>query len=1109
MASGKGVRETAAWFAVFRKVVFLVVGVVALLVLAGAAALLVDAVEVTGPGITSQGSCGQASQNVFLSEQGGPDAAACQWGKALSRKVSRRLLLNVNENGSGAFQATATIKTVTADPLVAMVQRGDGRDANAFAGEVVGNVTVGGNPFTWSAPTVTIGSGKAAVISTTGRLSDQSPVPSTVQLDVGTYSLSGTIQVTTQHRIISGVSQGNAYGKVKGETAHSLTADSFGGDLLISLQPGSTQPFPNPPGPAGSHLVARAVSTAWGLLSGFAGMLVPAGAWIAMLLASRMGAFGQAGRGPAWRRMERIVGAVVIAHLVISACFQLTITDQGLISSLLNGPSLQDRLFHVMVDRGLWSINGYPAVEGGVVLLMAFAVITAAWGSRERKPSASRYRYVSALIALAIGAAAAVASYASLAYANRPSDYVTAPDGSLHRVANHPPLAVEIPAVTVCALLVMYLAAAWICGALPTGSAVAGGSPCGRVGRFPRFRVAIGGPALVAAAALIGMGITAAFAYGRVPLSVDALTLWDDGTLAAVALSLFLLLLGGASLVAAAPPAPHVSPGPRPRPAKVPVTLGLTAVAMAVAIFVALGVTSDYTNKLAMEEGFEGNTGHFSGTTVLVACLALAAVFALAAGAASRPWRAVGFLNLRYWVVPLIAVLAVAAPLTNAGGYVPVVIRWGVLIVAGAFLGMAVVRLAMSAAGPLRPAANRTPHLLAAALTAAVIAVPWGELGSKDVQIGWWDLLTYANRIDGVLPLVLVAAGVTTLRRLGLIPSRDETALSAHRKLGIAAWVVALSGSYAFGGFGDLATAAALAAAAIAAWLLMPRRQVRRASVVLSQTEQEAAAAVRRAVEIGVARRTLPGLAKTMREEVAAGKADFAEAQEKVTALEERASAVSTVVLPGSRQVLRVADDELAFGAFISAQPWKRAQWGAGYAVIAGAPWVVLGLAGASVPLSGEGYPELALASAVAPLVLRWAGYGLLFGYFFPLLRGRTGLSKSISFFAAAAAPSILGTLASPGQQWHSAALLGVQLLIFALTMGLLADLAVLRKNGFTAGRLIDLHSLWTVSAWASSVAVAIGAGIATIILAGLQPFVIGVITPSPPSTPPTATSHP
>jgi hypothetical protein len=511
---------------------------------------------------------------------------------------------------------------------------------------------------------------------------------------------------------------------------------------------------------------------------------------------------------------------------------------------------------------------------------------------------------------------------------------------------------------------------------------------------------------------------------------------------------------------------------------------------------------------LVSREFTDGSMGQFSGTTVLIACLVMAAVLTFAAGVASRPWRAGGFLNRRYWVVPLIAVLAVAAPLTGAGGYVPAVLRWGVVIIAGTFLGIAVVRLTVASVGPLRSPGPPTARVLASVLLMAVIAVPWGEVGD-DVQIGWWDLLTYANRIDGILPLVLVAGGVTALRCLGLLPSRDETTLSAHRKLGIAAWVVALSGSYAFGGSGGLAAAAALAAAAIAVWLLMPRGQVRRAGVVLSQTEQQASAAVRRAVDIGVARRTVPGLAKTMRDEVASGKTDFAQAQEKVAALEERASAASVVAVAGPRQDQRAATDELGFGTFISPRPWKRAHWGVGYGVIAGAPWVLLGLAGASVPLNApEGYPELALISAVAPLVLRWAGYGLLFGFFFPLLRGRTGLTKNISFFAAAAAPSILSTLACPhsaSQQWHSAALLAIQLLIFALTMGLLADLAVLRKNGYTVGRLVDLHSLWTVSAWASSIA----AGIATIILAGLQPFVIGVITPAPPSAPLASVSHP
>ena len=1108
MAGNRGGRRTAMWFAVSRKVVLFAVGIVSLLVLGAAAALIVDAVEVTGPQISFQDPCDQSQsrQNVFLSEPGsGP--ATCRWRKALSQTFSRTLLLKVNETGSGAFRATATITTAAADPLVTLVQRGDAQDANTFFGSVIGFVAAGDNTFIWSAPTVAMDSaGTAAVISTTGQPSDQPPIPSTVQLHVVANSLPGSVEVSTRNRVIAAVSEVNAGGEVASESAHWLTVDNLNGELRISLRPGSPQPFSIPPGPAGSQWLARAASTVWRLLRGFAGMLVPAGAWIAMFLASRLGAFGAVGRKPAWRRMERILGAVIVAHLVISACFQLTITDGDLTNSLLNNSPLQKRLSQTMTGAGLWNPNQFAAVDGGVLLLIAFALVAATWDPLERERPPSRRRRISALIALAIGAAATVTSYAALAYANLAPvfTYVPRPDGSVQRTASRPPLAVEIPVVTLFALLVMFLAAAWICGALPSGQATAGGS-LGRVAaRFPRIRGVIGGAGLVAAAALIGAGIAAAIAYQRHPLSVDAITLWGVGSLALLTVLVIVVF----SLAGAMPPAPHVGPRPRRTVARDLIVLGGSLVAMALVI----GLPFYLIPYLVSQEFTNGSMGHFSGTTVLIACLVMAAVLAFAAGVATRQWRADGFLNRQYWVIPLVAVLAVAAPLTTAGGYAPVVLRWGVLIITGAFLGMAVVRLAVTAVGPLRSPKSRTPHVLAAVLITAVIAVPWGELG-HDIQIGWWDLLTYANRIDGVLPLVLVAAGVTALRRLGLVPIRDETTLSAHRRLGIAAWVVALSGSYAFGGSGDLAAAAALAAAAIAAWLLMPRGQVRHATVILSQTEQEATAAVRRAVETGAARRALPGLAKTMRDEVAAGKTGIAQAQEKVTTLEERASATSTVAVAGPGRDPRVTDDERALGTFISLRPWKRAQWGVAYAAIAGAPWVLLGLAGASVTLAApEGYPELALISAVAPLVLRWAGYGLLFGYFFPLLRGRTGLSKSICFFAAAAAPSILSTLASPhqaGQQWHSAALLAIQLLIFALTMGLLADLAVLRKNGFTAGRLVDLHSLWTVSAWASSIAVAIAAGIATIILAGLQPFVIGVITPSPPSTPPASVSHP
>jgi hypothetical protein len=77
------------------------------------------------------------------------------------------------------------------------------------------------------------------------------------------------------------------------------------------------------------------------------------------------------------------------------------------------------------------------------------------------------------------------------------------------------------------------------------------------------------------------------------------------------------------------------------------------------------------------------------------------------------------------------------------------------------------------------------------------------------------------------------------------------------------------------------------------------------------------------------------------------------------------------------------------------------------------------------------------------------------------------------------------------------------------MTLGILADRGVLAEYGYRPARLVDVHNLWSVTAWASSITVAVGAGIATIILVGLQPFVIGAFTPSPTPTPPAAVSGP
>ena len=481
-------REAAAWFAMSRRLALLAVGLVSLLALGGAAAFIMDAVEVTSPQILSVYSCIQNNNqqsNIYL-DGSSPDPAFCQWNNAISRTFPRKVLLRVEEVKSGAFQATATVSTVVSDPLVTMVQHGDGQDPDAFFDDVIGDIIVGGVPFTWSAPTATLtGASAKAVVSTTGQLSDHSPIPGAVQLQVFASQLPETVELSTQSRIIAGISEGTPAAKIASESAHSLTAGNLRDALSISLQPGSPQPFSNPPGEMGAHWVARASSAAWGLLSGFASSLVSAGAWIAVFLASRMRAFGAVGRSASWRRMERVLGAAVAAHLVISACSQLITTDGDAEIMLFGTPSLQERLSLAMTHAGLWAPTGYVAVEGGVLLLIAFALGTVAWdaGGRERPP-ACRSR-IFTFAALAAGVVVTIASYVALAYSNTapPVNAAVLPNGALAPYGR-PPIAIEIPVVTLCALLVVFLAANWVCGALPSALLGPVGSP-GRVSTGP------------------------------------------------------------------------------------------------------------------------------------------------------------------------------------------------------------------------------------------------------------------------------------------------------------------------------------------------------------------------------------------------------------------------------------------------------------------------------------------------------------------------------------------------------------------------------------------------------------------------------------------------
>ncbi|MGW7386567.1 hypothetical protein [Streptomyces sp. NPDC054794] len=300
----------------------------------------------------------------------------------------------------------------------------------------------------------------------------------------------------------------------------------------------------------------------------------------------------------------------------------------------------------------------------------------------------------------------------------------------------------------------------------------------------------------------------------------------------------------------------------------------------------------------------------------------------------------------------------------------------------------------------------------------------------------------------------------------------------------------------------------AIGSAALIVWFLFPYRQIRRAALVLSQSPAERTGALKRSVKSGAARRALPTLRKAARERIVDGLPSARVAQQQLRALEQASYDVRRP---------RDADDgvstrELAFGAYIGPNPWQRAVRTGLSAAVIGAPWTLLSLASAAITTGTHAhYPVLAIAAMAMPIMLTWVGFGLLYGYFFPLLRGETGLAKALWMYGVMVIPAALQVLSSHDPShwtaWTHTILYALQALTFVMTLGLRADADVLTTIRMRPARLTDIHNLGSITAWWSSTAAALAAGVATVIIAGAQPFVLDIFPHSPQA--PTTTAPP
>jgi hypothetical protein len=112
-------------------------------------------------------------------------------------------------------------------------------------------------------------------------------------------------------------------------------------------------------------------------------------------------------------------------------------------------------------------------------------------------------------------------------------------------------------------------------------------------------------------------------------------------------------------------------------------------------------------------------------------------------------------------------------------------------------------------------------------------------------------------------------------------------------------------------------------------------------------------------------------------------------------------------------------------------------------------------------------------------IACRWWLFAFFFGYVFPYIRGNSGIQKAFWAVAPMVAPPLIATaLLTPADRsaWFGAGFWGLEMLITAMLLGLVAgDLETLRRAGYGWRDLVEIHRAGSLSAWASTLAVAIG----------------------------------
>jgi hypothetical protein len=356
-----------------------------------------------------------------------------------------------------------------------------------------------------------------------------------------------------------------------------------------------------------------------------------------------------------------------------------------------------------------------------------------------------------------------------------------------------------------------------------------------------------------------------------------------------------------------------------------------------------------------------------------------------------------------------------------------------------------------------------------------LLVVPMRALVSTPRQFGdRSDVASLAFRLDNLIPYLWLAGMLWLLYRNGRSGQRIDAFTHTVGILAAATLMFNPTGRWLY------IPVTFLIGCFLLSRFIRPAEYWRELQPLFRRVFSQRLALLDQIVDLGTARSAYRDLRKNLRARLASGDMTFEEYDSQLEARKKELDKLHQKAVVEGRPVREVA---LTFGPYPSA--WQNGLHGARFALLLASPWILLFLQDFfSDPLSSQAYPLWEFLVALVIVTCQWAVFGFLFGYFYPYLWGRSGLHKGFGFFFVSVIPSLplMALFNTTPEAWQASLFWALQVFVLCILLGLLAfDYAILRRGYWDWQILFEVHGLRSVGISVSSILVAVGAAVTTL----------------------------